>query len=120
MCLSKVIEIYEEPLKDVKIGYKVFQKYDSGFYGGLYYNTSRFYEIGKEYTCDNQERIRSGTDGFYPVGFHIYESFQSAYMSCMYTREVIVEVEYSDIVCLGKEFFGNVIVAKNIKLVKEI
>jgi len=121
MCLSKVIEVYEEPLKGVQIGYKVFGKcYDDGFYSGIYYNISPFYEIGKEYVCDNKGKICSDTIEFYPAGFHIYENFKSAYLDCLYNTEVIVEVEYSDAVCFGKEFFGNVIVAKKIKLIKEI
>mgnify|MGYP007073205395 FL=1 len=97
MCLSRVVESYEnEPLTDIKFGYKVFGGSFNTFYG-LYISNGPM-RVGKWYIDCNEKKLLTD-QGFqrYLSGYHIYSSLNAIGCSVKTCK-----VKFTDITVLGK------------------
>lgn len=116
MCLHTVDEKINI-VHNKKYGYKVFDTYNNNICGEY---ICRYYKLNKWYKASNKKLY--GTYGKeYESGFHIFSSLDEA-KSWKYFdfRELkVFKVEFKDVVATGKQD-GKVIIAKKIKIIKEV
>ena len=117
MCLKTV----DRKIKQRKsnVGYKVMIKCKDAYLSEYTYGAFKKYELGRTYT----DRKRKPIDAVYfryPTGYHIFTSLQSARKWHCSGVPAIVKVEYHRVVATGKQFNGNVVIARKMKLLEEI
>ncbi len=103
MCLSTIKQTFEKPNDRMKVGYKIFKKYQSSngpVYSNVYFDTYSFKEMGD--SCTAEARRFSDevtTDGKrYEALFHIFSSLDGAQQWCKnITPKVFKERAY--IIC---------------------
>lgn len=124
MCLSEIKwEGKNIPnfLLKKKTGYKYLDKYDK-VYSAPFRCTN--FSIGKTVHSSKGRILMGRNDGkTYPAGFHIYKNINDAKDSAYYHNGVVVEVEYDDIQCVGKNSHkdkGLTIIARKMKVLREI
>lgn len=100
MCLTKVETIYETPLTDTKIGYKVFDTYNNKLTFWLNYERV----IEKDWNEDNNDyMLTNGSTGqSYPTGYHIYDSINAININ-LYRKTCykVCRVQYTNIIVKG-------------------
>ncbi len=123
MCLSK---LNEPPYEQSGVGYKVYNKHSYGSYSSLFYkwnNTSHF-KLGQEYESSNgyvHKYYDSTALDFYPEGFHIFKNYDDALAYAQDESWVgVLQVEYSEVVAEGEQEKAPCVVARKIKLIKEL
>mgnify|MGYP006908260688 CR=1 FL=1 len=126
MCLRKIVHVYDPPLKESRIGYKVFEEYDDEL-RALYFSCS--FDLDG-WNIDKETDNIVGTLGIiYPSGYHVYKNLKDI---SFYTIEhspddlVVYKVEIQDIVAYGTNTsFGKVglshcYVAKKLRLIEQV
>ena len=101
----------------IGIGYKVGRIYRNRFITG-----DKQYQLNfNEWNTDISDFDLVTQDGnFYRAGFHVFEKLEDAQRYCQ-DEEVIVSVEYKQVVAMGKQRFSdyhfcNVSVARQIRV----
>ena len=100
MCLRKVIDIYNPPLKDIKVGYKFFvrnAKNELSYWYADMHGKPKRYDWNEDL---NKFRLK-GCDSFYPTGYHIYDSLSAIGNFKFSIEREIYKVEYTDIIVKG-------------------
>lgn len=135
MCLKRKVKL---SLPSDRIGWKVYEKTKDGKYIGVYRCTTyddTMYELGKDYTANStQIKKLEYFDGkintvCYQSGFHICMRIDQVVQKLNIIRDilqqsnvVVVEVKYSYVITTGIDQGndGDTVVAKKIKLIKEL
>ena len=120
MCLTIVKEQYDQPLKDRRIGYKVYKKI-LNLYHSEFKRTSPL-NLGNTVIDDNEYPIQTPC-GEYKSGFHIFTTLEDAKYWAYVGRLMIVKVKYTNIVVTGTQLYGatplQVDVARKLTLIEE-
>lgn len=125
MCLTKVTDIPAVPDRKVRRGYKIVELH-MVIPGKIHYFVNPFFRIGDKDELDfgvwhnsGDGMLSSDRDERYENGFHIFKTIKDAKRSILwkYSRQnyYIIQVEYSNVVCVGTEDDSVVVVAKKIK-----
>ena len=127
MCLDNTTATWrlKQPLhyQIPQTGYKVFSKLAKNTFEPLFkkLNPTPF-KLGEEY-YDHEEKIIGRPYHYYHTGYHIFvdkfaaESYRA---DTDYQTEAVVQVEYNDLTAEGNDNGHQVVVARTIKLIKEI
>lgn len=132
MCLSKVDRVYDPPSPKSGFGYKVVER-NFGFAARLFrwkYKAD-IQNVSFHRNKWNRDRKKGNivaVDAItYRKGFHIFKTLSSA-MEWRSPLEIIVKVEYCDIVAEGKQMvcccrknsWRKVVVARKFRIIKEV
>lgn len=122
MCLRKVEQTYEPPLKRRRIGYKTMYRMPrTGQLVPLHQPGAVIPETG--WTEDTHEGVISGYGHSYRKGFHVFKklfALRKPGSDPISDRYETWKVAYTDIVATGQENHGEVAVARKIRLITRI
>ena len=104
-------------------GYKLFvredsnRKYTSVFNNKLPYD---YCKIGDTVDDTSHKMLEIHAMLRYKTGFHIFKNFRDAIKHCgSINNGRVVEVKYSKVTAIGKQWDCDVVVARRMKLIKE-
>ena len=115
MCLYKIKKEFKAN-DNIMYGYKVYEKCKRAYKDRYMGNIRR---IGLHYKSGSG-CLSTRTGRWYENGFHVYSSLKEAKRIANWTGGVVCEVLIWDIRVKGSEMISNVIVAKNLRIMREI
>lgn len=142
MCLQKIDKIYNPASPQQGIGYKVVQNIHSNFMhsklkvffkkkmGIKYMGDTRVSNLfhKSKWNKDKAEGVIISNTGYhncpkgvYPTGYHIFATLVGAKKWIGICKDIIVKVEYKDVVAIGKQNgTSKVIVARQFRILEEV
>ena len=128
MCLHKIAKF-----KPKGIGYKVLildsdSDSEEPRFEGMYFRRTKdsentYYVLGETYTAvSDYIQYEFGSFKRYKSGFHIYQNLKDAVIHAQFPTWKVVKVSYpiSSVITVGYESNRKVVVAKKMKILKEV